>query len=119
MNVEYSLTRFFIAIEDQTVSPAVNAIFLSQLLCYKDHISHEPGIFFFQIVDGRYHFFRNDQNVNISLRIDVIESNDLIIFVNNICRYFPVDYLTEKCLAHNIYINIKQIACKINKLYEK
>src|ERR1041385_2369744 len=45
-------------------------------------------------------FLRHDQHVTRRLRFDIVESQDQIILINNLCRDFARDDFLEQRLAH-------------------
>ena len=65
--------------------------------------------------DPRDRLFRNDQDVDGRLRFDVMERNDLVVFVNNFRGDFPRDEFFEQGFAHGEE-NVRGFGEKVNGL---
>lgn len=95
MNVIDSLPTFFITVHDNA-----KTFFTTQLhgkaLGREQDVPGQCFVIFGQVVQGAHRLLRNHQKMYRCLWGDVVEGQDLVVLVNNLCRDFPVDDLGEQ-----------------------
>ena len=103
VNVEHRLTSIAVAVDDGAIAGGIDAALLGNQAGASNHRAHELVISSLQIVQGRNVPFGNDQNVHRRFRLDVLECQQLIIFVHAFCGDFPGDNLAEQARHEGEY----------------
>jgi len=68
-------------IDDQSISRLIDSKFLRQVFGGGCHLVEKSPILLGQIADFRDMLFRNNQKVNRRLRIDILERDDVVVFI--------------------------------------
>jgi hypothetical protein len=100
MEVENGLASIRSGIDDYAKSCLRNAMFLRELAGNPKNMSNYFSIGSAQIRKRRDMLARNDQNMNRSLRIDILEGHHGAIFVDHITLNPFLDNPTEQTIAH-------------------
>ncbi len=91
-----------IAVEDG----AVPALLKPALSCHQsslaNHATDELVVCRGNVVDGRDVPTRNDECMKGCLRVDILNHNQRIVFMDDFCRYFLRDDLAEKTVSHTL-----------------
>lgn len=90
VEVEDALSAVFTGIDDSTVA-VFEIELMSDLGDHAEEVCGELGVFVSEVVKGDERFFGNEQNVNGSLWIDVVEGEAEVIFVDDFGRNLAVD----------------------------
>ena len=108
VDVEYGLTRVSFAVEHKAGTALFEAEVLGDELRAVKHLAHEFAIFRLHVHDGCDVALRHHQKVYRSLRGDVIECENVIVFVDFLGGDFSLDDFTEKAVfTHSMYNSSK------------
>src|SRR5471030_2253393 len=105
MNVINGLPAFFIAVHHHAKA-FLAALFNSQTLSGKQNMAGQGFIVFGEVIEGADRLFWNDQKMHGRHRGNIVESEDLVIFIDDLRRYFPVDDLGEQSI-HSCFSIVK------------
>jgi len=98
--VEDALTRSAIGVEQRPVSRFRKPLVLRDGRCTTDQLADDLLIFHADVVQRRDVPFRHDQHVGWRLRIDVVERENAIVFVDDAGWDFPFDDFAEQAVGH-------------------
>lgn len=99
MHVKHLLPAVCPVIHHQTVAVGGDPL-RPRNLCGGEHqLAQHPLILRRRIGDHRYRFFGDYQNVNRGLGTDITKSENAFIFVYDIRRNLPANYLSEYGLS--------------------
>ena len=100
MEMVYGLASVGTAVGNNAVAVTDSCAGGDQRNIFEDISDLRAGIFR-DILDGVHMHFRNDENVNGGLRIQILESEDLVIFVNFGRRDETCGNFTKNTIFHN------------------
>ena len=80
------------------------AQFKGQPLRREQDVSCQAFVLFGQVIQGTNGLFRDDQKMHGCLWGDIVESQYLIIFVDDLCRDFPIDDLGEQSIHSRLLL---------------
>jgi len=89
------LTGLLITVHHQPVPVIADAPLVRDKLRGTKKFTHDQVVIVDDIINGRDMFFRDNKKVHGSLRVNIIEGEHVIIFKNDIGRYFAISYLAE------------------------
>ena len=95
VHVVYRLAGFFAGVENDAVAVFVQAQLLSDLLDGEEHVPRDVGVVFRQSRDTGDVFFRNNQDVYRRDGRNVLEGEEIIVFVHLRAGDFSLDDLAE------------------------
>jgi hypothetical protein len=75
-------------------------LFLSQGLGFMEHPSYKEGVGNFQLHDIRNMLFGNYQEMNRPLRRYILKSQDLLILIQFLSRYYARSDVTKNTVTH-------------------
>ena len=102
MQMEYSLSGLFAIVDHQPEGISITFLFgyltgnQYQVPQQVPVVNRGPG-------DHGYGMLRDHEDMYRCLWIDIPERQAPVIFINDICRYFPGNYLAEYCIGHNLF----------------
>jgi len=85
-----------------SVSPFVYSQNGGDFLYSEKEIGHDGTVVFIQVFNARNMIFMYDENMNRGFGINVLESDDSVIFIDYSCGMFPFDYIAEQA-AHGMF----------------
>ncbi|MNH40060.1 hypothetical protein D3C79_1013190 [compost metagenome] len=88
------LAAFRVAVHDHAET-FLAALFDSQALGGEQDVASQGLVFFGQVIEGANVLFRDDQKMYRCRGCNVLEGQDLVVFIDDICRDFPVDDFEE------------------------
>jgi hypothetical protein len=88
VQVTYGLSSFFAAVVDNTEA-FVQIVFFGDLGGYFKNMSHNAAVFGGDFCRRSNMLFGNDQHMKRSLRVNILESQNLFIFIDFVRRDFP------------------------------
>jgi len=100
MQVEDFLAAVTITVDHESKAILGNAFLGGYFLRGQHHFTDKLGLPGLDIVNGCYFFFGDNQHVYRSLRTDVSEGDNFIVFVDDIGRQLVPNDLTEYCFCH-------------------
>ena len=108
VDVEHGLTRVGLAVEHKAGTAFFETEVFRDKLCAVEHLAHEFAIFRLHVHDSRDVALRYDQEVYRCLRGDVVEGENIVVFVDFLGRDFTLDDFAEKTIfTHSIIIVVK------------
>ena len=96
----YHLSSVTVTVKNSPVTALGDSPIGGDLLCREVHFSQNFPIIIRNIIGGGDMLSRNDQNVMRRLGIDVIESENRIIFVDDVTGNLTIRNLTEQTVIH-------------------
>jgi hypothetical protein len=100
MDVEDTLSRLAVRVEDRPVPTLVVAVLLRECSCESEHRSHQRIVLDGQVVQGGDVLLGNNQHMQRRLRIDVLERHQGFILVHQCARDVARDDLAEETVGH-------------------
>ena len=94
--MEYGLASVFLAVENKAGAGLFETQFLGNALCLEKHFAHQFAVFCLHFHKAGNVLLGNDQEVDRSLGGDVVEGEDIIVFVDFLGGNFTLDNFTEK-----------------------
>ena len=91
MKMKNRLAGAGVDVEDGAVALLVDTILACELLCHLKHVGKKRAVFRNGVVQRRDVKTWADQQVNRSLRPDVLEREDLVVFINLLRRRLACD----------------------------
>lgn len=107
MQMRHGLSGVGAAISDDPI-PAGQIPFSGQLAADHQQVTGQGRIAFAQIGERRNFLLGDDQDMHGGLRIDVLERQALLVFVNNLGRNLPVNNPFENRFADRTRPSIKK-----------
>jgi hypothetical protein len=101
MQVEYGLSRARAHIEDGAVS-LLDVALAGDLGGGEVTAADDLGVFGLRFLESGEVLLRNYQHVRGSLRIDVLEGEDVIVLVNSLCRNLAAEDAAKKAVGGRI-----------------
>jgi hypothetical protein len=95
MEMRYAFPAIRAIIDDQTETRVMQAFLLGHGLRNKDEMTQKRFVLGSGCRNARDFLFWNDQDVNRSLRVDIVESQAEIVFINDPGGNFPGDDFGE------------------------
>lgn len=95
MQMRHGLARIRAVVEHQPKSILRETELLRDFCCFDHQVTEHLVIIGVRFSNARDWFLRNDQNVDRRLRFYVVESNDLVVLVNDFCGDFARDDFLE------------------------
>jgi hypothetical protein len=95
MDMKDGLTGFLITVHYQPVAIIADSSLAGDKLRGTEKFTHDQVVIVDDIINGRDMFFRDNKKVHRCLRINIVERQHVIIFINDIGRYLTVSYLAE------------------------
>jgi hypothetical protein len=114
MDVKHALAGFAIGIED-CAEPAIS---VPVLLCDRGraakHRADEPVVLGREMVERRNVRFRDEKHVEGSLRVDVRDDNDLVVFVDRFHRDLARHHSAEQAITHcaRRHTTVRGMSCR-------
>ena len=105
VDVEHRLAGISLAVEHKTGTAFFETEVLRDKLCTVEHLAHEFTIFRLHVHDSRDVALRHDQEVYRCLRGDVVEGENIVVFVDFLGRDFTLDDFAEKTIFTHSVIN--------------
>jgi hypothetical protein len=96
VDVENGLTSARVDVEYCAPSLLMDAGLLGYFSCCLEHVSDERTIFRGDVVQCGDVLSGTHENVNRSFRTYILKCHDIIIFVDQLCRYLAPDDSTEE-----------------------
>src|SRR5687768_1981684 len=115
MNVEDALAGFSIRVEDRAESAIGVPVLSRNGRRAADHRSDELIVYRREIVQRSDVSLRNDQHVQRSLRVDVLDDDDTVVLIYGFDRNLPRDHVAEQAISHSIVrrqITVRGMSCK-------
>ncbi len=109
MNVIDNLSALLIDVEGHTVTRLIDPALTRNERRGSNHVSDEFAIAGAQIVHRRNVFLGNDENVRGSARADVLECENLIVFIYFRRRNIARNDVTKQTVGHAGYFNAFQM----------
>ena len=100
MDVEHALARTAIRVEQGPIAVIGKSTFLREDRGPADQFADNLFILHTDVVQRWYVPLWHDQHVRGCLRIDVVEREHAIVFVDDRGRNFPFDDFAEEAVAH-------------------
>ncbi len=104
MNVEHRLPRIRTTIHGDAIAvfriPSIRRNFLR---CQKQ-LAHQRCIFRLNVIDGSNVLTRNNQYMQRCLRVNVVESQHIVVFIGNFCRDLTCHNAAEQTVAHQYFL---------------
>jgi hypothetical protein len=95
VDMKYGLTGFLITVHHQPVPVIVDTSLVRDILRGTKKFTHDHLVIVDDVINRRDMFFRDNKKMYRSLGINIIEGEHVIIFKNDIGRYFAISYLAE------------------------
>ena len=95
MQVRHRLARIGAIVEHQAKTVFGEPELLRHFRGFDEKMSQHLVIVRMRFGEARNRFLGNDQDVNGRLRLDVVEGDDLVVFVDNVGGYFARDDFLE------------------------
>ena len=99
MKMEYGLARIWPDVVAGTIT-ALEISFLGQLRRDKVRVADDVRILRSRRIDASNVLLRNDQDMRRRLWIDVVESEDTIVFIRLLRGDLPANDLAEQAVSH-------------------
>jgi hypothetical protein len=100
MDVEHRLARIGVAVEYHSIASSGVAVLVGQRGASPDQLANEPVIVRTKVVQRGNVSARHDEDVHGRLRVDVPESYDPIVLVDDGAGDLPRDDLAEETILH-------------------
>ena len=108
VDVEHRLAGISLAVEHETGTGFFDPQLLRDNLGAVKHLAHEFAIIRLHVHDSRDVALRHDQEVYRCLRGDVVEGENIVVFVDFLGRDFTLDDFAEKTIfTHSVIIVVK------------
>ena len=102
MQVGHRLASLVLAVDDQAIA-IDKTQFLGQFHRHQVHVAKQRGVFFLQRVMRRDHLARNDEHMHWRLGMNVVESQALIVRMDDFGRDFSFDDLEKNVVAKHAW----------------
>lgn len=100
MNVEHRLSRAAVAVEHRAIALFTEPAFVREAGRATRHLSDQPIVCGSQIIQRRNVFPWDHQRMQRSLRVDVLNDDETIVFGEKRGRDFAGDNLAEEAVRH-------------------
>lgn len=105
MNMKDLLPRIPVTIHYNTISALSNPLFIRYFPYRKQNLCQHVGVFPPDIVQGLNVLLGDKKIVDRSLGLDVLKSENILVFVNYLGVYFLLRYFAENAIrVHDIII---------------
>jgi hypothetical protein len=99
MKVKYDLSASPFHVKEDLVTRLRNSLFSCEFSGAEDHVGDDPFILFYQLVETPDMLLRNDEEVDWSMGVNILEYDNGLILIKNIGRFFSSSDLAEKTLG--------------------
>ncbi len=99
VHMKHGLSRAGADVEHSPITTLDRAL-PRNLCCRQMTVTDEIRVFGFRFFESSNMFLRNHQHMGGSLRVDVIEGQRVLIFVNFFGRYFPANNAAKETISH-------------------
>ncbi len=103
VEVGHNLPGVRAAVNSEAVSFFGNALLSGNLVGRLDHLSDQRRLGVSHLGERRYVLSRDDEQVDRRNGVDIRESHDVIVLVNDFRRYFAPDNFTENAVRLALY----------------
>ena len=110
MDVVDRLSAFFIAVHYHP-EPVFAAQLFGEPLGSEQDMPCQRLVLFGQVVEGTDRFFGDNQKMNRCLWSYIVKSEYLIIFIDDLCRYFTVDNLGKQGIQSSVSVSEVRSEC--------
>jgi len=100
VDVKDILSRVSGRVEHNPVSAFLDPLVPCRLPGFEHKVSEEVDLLLGNLIKGGVVFFWDEKDVNGCLRVDVVESEDLLIFINDFCWNFLFRDFTKNAFIH-------------------
>jgi hypothetical protein len=103
VDVQDVLARIPGCVEDDPVSTFLDSFFQCDLPCLEQDVSKKVFFLFRDLVQGSVVLLGDEENMNGSLRIYIVESKDPVVFVHDFCRNLFVCDFAKDAFIHLLF----------------
>jgi hypothetical protein len=100
VQVENDLPTVCAGVDDQAVAGSRDPFLFGKLFGDREESTHQGFVLGQNVIDRDNVFDRYDQEMGGRDRVEVTESDDFFIFINDGSRRFPFDDLTKDAIVH-------------------
>lgn len=95
-------------IDDEAKAALADVKLFGERSGFEEQMAKDLMIFRLRLGDPRNRFLGNDEHMNRCLRLDVLEGDDFVVFVENFGGDFAVDDFFKKGFAHDMTLFDRQ-----------
>lgn len=102
MKVKHGLATMGTGIDDKAVPGIGNSLQFRNVVASQHQMSEQPNIRILHFGNRRHMFSGDDESMSWRLRINVVERDDHIVFINERRRNGPRDDFAKNAFAHEV-----------------